>query len=361
MIRNGHQLLSYWGQRHGYPSSLPLNTSYSVIIPAYNAEKTIAQTLDSVLAQTQPPMEILVCDDGSKDGTANIIRSYGKQITPFFRNNVGVDATRNFLCGQANGDMLAFLDADDLWHPRFLEFQGKLFDHNPSAVGYFTEHLNLVGLTQHEFVECSPSALAPVEIDPETFLREYNRRPLSFQMSGFCMPRRMLSLISGDPFCLGGGGDTYLHTMLPLYGSVVHTNLPLVAYRIVDSSLSANQVKSALSTINAFNQLRCHYEICNNRPRFSRFKLVSASRKRSCARHLMGVGRVAEARRLTLSAMGETINLFSFLKSSGLFGMTFLPKFLQPRWLSQHRRLTESELSSGHAKSSSVASLPFRQ
>src|ERR1035438_3408854 len=100
----------------------------SVIIPAYNAAATIKATLEAVLSQTVSPHEVLVFDDGSTDNTADLLESYKPRVTVFRQSNQGAAHARNFLCAQARNDMLAFLDADDIWHPRYLEVQQRLIE-----------------------------------------------------------------------------------------------------------------------------------------------------------------------------------------------------------------------------------------
>ena len=157
---------------------------FSVIIPAYNAAQSIAMTLDSVRAQTVVPHEILVFDDGSTDDTAAILESYKPRVTVFRQSNQGVAHARNFLCAQAQGDTLAFLDADDLWHPRYLEVQSKLIQEFPDAIAYFTEHENLAGYGTYQWQNGSADVgVAPELISAGDFIIRYNRTPLSFQMS----------------------------------------------------------------------------------------------------------------------------------------------------------------------------------
>jgi glycosyltransferase involved in cell wall biosynthesis len=96
----------------------------SVIIPAYNAEPQIAQTLKSVLAQTYQQFEIIVVDDGSTDRTADVVRSLqaiDPRIQLIQQRNAGVSAARNAAIAQARGEYLAPLDADDVWLPPMLE------------------------------------------------------------------------------------------------------------------------------------------------------------------------------------------------------------------------------------------------
>ena len=93
------------------PYSLPL----SIIIPAYNAAKYIRSTIDCALAQSLSENEVIVVDDGSTDDTIDILESYGDEIRVIRQENRGVSAARNRGIGEARGQWLAFLDADDLW------------------------------------------------------------------------------------------------------------------------------------------------------------------------------------------------------------------------------------------------------
>ena len=96
----------------------------SVIIPVYNAEKYIEQTIRSVLEQTLEDIEIIVLNDGSKDNSGNIIKRLqdeDKRIIYIPKSNSGVSDTRNTGIRQASGKYLAFLDADDIWKPENLE------------------------------------------------------------------------------------------------------------------------------------------------------------------------------------------------------------------------------------------------
>lgn len=107
----------------------------SVIIPAYNAEKTIAKTLRSVLAQTYTNFELLVIDDGSQDATLAIVKNTSdSRIKPFFYPHQGHSASRNHGLSHAVGEYIAFLDADDLWTPDKLEAQLHALQTHPEAV-----------------------------------------------------------------------------------------------------------------------------------------------------------------------------------------------------------------------------------
>jgi hypothetical protein len=86
----------------------------SVLVPAYNAGKTLAETLDSALAQSgEFELEVLVVDDGSTDATSAVLDQYRDRVTAMHQANAGAGAARNRLTGCANGDWLLYLDADD--------------------------------------------------------------------------------------------------------------------------------------------------------------------------------------------------------------------------------------------------------
>ncbi len=95
----------------------------SILIPAYNAEGTVADTIRSALAQTWPRKEIIVVDDGSKDGTAEIVRRFGSRVTLVSTENQGGAAARNQAYRLCHGDYIQWLDADDLLAPDKLERQ----------------------------------------------------------------------------------------------------------------------------------------------------------------------------------------------------------------------------------------------
>lgn len=106
----------------------------SVIIPAYNAEKTIRETIENVCLQTVSDFELIIINDGSKDKTLEIAQSIkDKRIKVFCYENRGLSTARNRGISKANGEYIAFLDADDLWTSDKLELQLAAFNKNPGA------------------------------------------------------------------------------------------------------------------------------------------------------------------------------------------------------------------------------------
>ncbi len=101
----------------------------SVPIPAYNAERYLAASVNSILSQSYNNLEIILCDDGSSDDTRSIIQSFDDSRIRVLSNerNIGVLETRNKLFDLCNGDFIAFQDADDLSHPKRFEEQLRAF------------------------------------------------------------------------------------------------------------------------------------------------------------------------------------------------------------------------------------------
>ena len=106
-------------------------TTVTCVVPAYNSERFIEPALDSILGQTSPPQEVIVADDGSTDGTLDVVAGYGSAVRVISQQSLGPAMTRNLGLGAATGEFVAFLDADDLWHPEKLARQLARFAVRP--------------------------------------------------------------------------------------------------------------------------------------------------------------------------------------------------------------------------------------
>jgi glycosyltransferase involved in cell wall biosynthesis len=109
----------------------------SVMLPAYNAGNYLAEAIDSVLAQTHRPLELIVVDDGSEDDTADIARGYGDRITFLQQQRQGNGGARNTAVAHAQGEYLAFLDADDRFPPERLERELRALQAEPELEAVF--------------------------------------------------------------------------------------------------------------------------------------------------------------------------------------------------------------------------------
>lgn len=120
----------------------------STIIPAFNAVRTVVRTIESALAQTHVQQEVIVVDDGSSDGTADIVTStFGERVRLLRQANAGASSARNSGIAAARGQLIALLDADDIWLPHKLERQVRYLVANPEVgavqcgAAFVDEHL----------------------------------------------------------------------------------------------------------------------------------------------------------------------------------------------------------------------------
>ena len=113
----------------------------SVIIPTFNRAWTLKRALDSALAQDYPHREIIVVDDGSTDGTRELLAEYKDEVRVLAQANKGVSAARNLGIQESRGNFIALLDSDDAWEKNKLSCQMDFFQSNPGAMICQTEEI----------------------------------------------------------------------------------------------------------------------------------------------------------------------------------------------------------------------------
>ena len=112
---------------------------FSVVIPLYNKEHYIEATIRSVLSQTCQDFEVIVVDDGSTDGSAEIVESFGSPLVRLIRQeNRGVSAARNRAMREATGEWVALLDGDDMWGAEYLATVAEMIERWPKCGAYGT-------------------------------------------------------------------------------------------------------------------------------------------------------------------------------------------------------------------------------
>jgi len=175
------------------------NPLVSAIIPNYNYSQYLRETIDSVLEQTYGQIEIIIVDDGSTDGSREILESYGDQISAIYQQNAGVSAARNNGVSRSGGDFLAFLDADDLWLPTKIEKQIARFTAEPSLglVHVGVDEIDAEGNSLRKRLEGSNG-------DATIDLLAMSRKGVLGGGSGLMVPRNVFNEI--------GGFDTRLST-----------------------------------------------------------------------------------------------------------------------------------------------------
>ncbi|MEG3917818.1 glycosyltransferase [Microcoleus sp. T3_A4] len=152
----------------------------SVIIPVYNGDRYIVQAVESTLGQTFTNLEIIVVDDGSTDRTQQVLQPYFDRIRYIYQENQGVAAARNIACQLAQGEFLAFLDADDYFLPSKLEKQLACFDADPTLDMVQTGWL-IVDETGREISAVKPWQQAS-KLDLESFILYKCVRPSAMML-----------------------------------------------------------------------------------------------------------------------------------------------------------------------------------
>ena len=135
--------------------------SISVVVPAYNIAPFIVRTIESILAQTHQPDEIIIVDDGSTDNTAEEIANFGEKVRYIHQQNAGPSTARNTGINAATSQWIAFLDGDDEWLPGYLQAQVELLKRNPNlmwSTGNYSRYL------------CDENRRAP-DMNPNKILR----------------------------------------------------------------------------------------------------------------------------------------------------------------------------------------------
>lgn len=239
------------------------SNSVSVIIPLYNGARFIAQTLDSVLAQTAPPAEVIVVNDGSTDNSASVVEQYGNRVTLMNIKNGGAPAARNTGASRAKGNWLAFCDGDDLWLPTKLEQQLRLANECPEIHCVITDYV--------EFTDGVVSDRTHFSYTPENFWvpEQYQsgfvvREPITGKLTTF-QPGITSTQMVRREFCLEAGGfdveatnsaeDTCFHfrmlSVVP-FGVVPEV---LMHYRRHPDSWSADSLKQLRNSVVIWNQI----------------------------------------------------------------------------------------------------------
>jgi glycosyltransferase involved in cell wall biosynthesis len=333
----------------------------SALIPAYNAARTIEATLESILRQTVPADEIIVLLDGCTDDTLDRIDRFKDRITIASQENKGLAITRNRLVEMAKGEILAFLDSDDLWHPKYLESQRALMRDYPDALVSFADHVNFTGLDNNYVWPDEPDTEPGNAewIDQVDFFKRYNFTTGQFGSPSFaCIRKSAIKRLGPEPFQFGGVCDSFLFYQVSLLGGVVLLKSPLVAYRVSEGSMSADRLRMLPQWVMAFEKLEPEFKRSALKGLREAFPPAYAAKRRHYAKLLLGAGRRVEARDQLLRSIVNCYRPASMGKSLALLAASWLPPFLQPKWPSSARGTIgivvspcASELAMGGAKS----------
>lgn len=205
----------------------------SVIIPLYNKVHTIAWTLETVFQQTYTDYEIVIVDDGSTDGSADVVRAINEsRIRLISQANAGVSAARNRGIEEARGEFVAFLDADDEWKPDYLETQMRLVEKYPQcdvfATRYETNSKN--GSPTPAIIHKLPFSGSDGILSDYFLVASCSQPPLF--TSAIMVRKTAIQAIGGFPLGIASGEDLLTWARLASQGDIAYAITPKVSFTI---------------------------------------------------------------------------------------------------------------------------------
>lgn len=210
----------------------------SVIMPCYNMEKYVADSIASVVRQTYPHWELLIVDDASTDGTVEIVKNLCNNDDRIHfevkAKHSGIADTRNLCIQMAKGRFLAFLDADDIWHPEKLETQVRFMLESHVGFTYSTyDWIDEAGNTLNKSINTIG------HLDYETYLRN-----TIIGCSTVVVDKTIVGEVVVPRFRTSEDTATWLDILKQ--GHLAYAiDQPLVSYRIRRRSASSNKLKAA--------------------------------------------------------------------------------------------------------------------
>lgn len=217
----------------------------SIIMAAYNAEKTIQASIQSALAQTYRDFELIVVDDSSKDSTFALAEAVNDPRIQLVSgtNQLGAAGARNLGIAHAKGEWLAFLDSDDLWHEEKLERQIKFNKETGATISY----------TATAFIDAEGREFGYTLRAKKTLTRKELLRANLMSCSSVMVKRDVMI-----PFPAGDLHEDYVVwlTILQETGCAYGLDEPLLTYRIAKGSKSSSRVASAKMTYNAYRSVK---------------------------------------------------------------------------------------------------------
>lgn len=218
----------------------------SVIIPAYNSERFIAETLNSVFAQTYRPLEVIVVDDGSTDRTAEVVEKYitGKTLIYWHQKNSGPSKARNTGISASKGGYIAFLDADDVWLPHTLERLVKYLESHRDVSLVFGDAGSFG--PKGVLFESAFGKFGYPEQDGQGVVQKAFEKLLegNFILTGTVLVRKeCLDRVGGFDEALHYGEDYDLWVRIALFELSGCIREPMMMRRVHDANLSRNEFR----------------------------------------------------------------------------------------------------------------------
>ena len=219
-----------------------MNPLVSVVVTAYNHAAFIEQTLASVFAQTYQPVEVIVVDDGSTDETPARLAPFGERIVSVRQENQGVAGARNTGIRKARGELIAFLDGDDLWFPEKLALQVQAAQEYPGSgliVVDGQEFDDSGTISESLFFQKWCRELPANSVTSGRFYREFlNAASFVITTSQVMVPARVFETVGLSDESFKGSSDYDLYLRIAAQFDVTLIKRPMTRWRFLSSSVS---------------------------------------------------------------------------------------------------------------------------
>ncbi len=214
---------------------------FSIVIPLYNKEQYILKAIDCVLNQTFTDFELIIVNDGSTDGSLEVLSQVSDiRIKVFSKPNGGVSSARNKGIELSSGKYIAFLDADDLWDVNYLLEMSKLINKYPQAVMY---------ASAYEVIEKSNKFVNTQGLG-EGIIPSYFNIAINYPIvwtSAVIIRRNILNDVGGFPYGMVSGEDLLTFAKVANLGKVAFTPKVLAYYNYVSSGANGRMYKKDTS------------------------------------------------------------------------------------------------------------------
>ena len=229
-------------------SSTSSSPTFSVIIAVYQAAQYVGAALASVMAQTTPAFEVIICDDGSTDDLAAALAPFLDRVTLLHQENRGEAAAKNRAALTATGEYVVILDADDVWEPERLAALGTLASLRPDLDILTTDaHFEVDGQVRGRFYD--DQMRFPVDQQPAEILDR------CFVMPHAAVRRRRWLELGGFDGAMRPASDWDFYIRAVLTGSRVGiVDAPLARYRLVPHSMSADRARSLRARVTVLDK-----------------------------------------------------------------------------------------------------------
>lgn len=231
-------------------------TLISVIIPLYNKDFSISNTLSSVLSQTYSKFEIIIINDGSTDSSIDRVKQFSdSRIQLFNQENKGAAMARNLGIEKAKGELIAFLDADDYWFPNHLEEIVRLYNDYPNCGIYCSRYSMKISKNKILNIDYG----SHLNSDYRGIVKDIFSSSMYYRValtSALAIPKKIFSPNFMFNPKVSSGQDLELFTKIALEHNVAITNLKTIEYNFaLENQLSKTPItKKALLDFNQFKE-----------------------------------------------------------------------------------------------------------